>query len=388
MTVVNAEKKLKKLVALLEIPKGYYEKAAERHRSLGEWFCRPESKIAVFNPVVYPQGSFRLGTVIRPLLRSDEYDLDIVGELVFLTKLKITQRELKRLVGEEVKAYARAHNIVEPVRERTRCWRLNYSDELNFHIDVLACIPEDATTIAMLTAWGVDPTLAEMAIALTCNKSPYYEVISNEWPTSNPSGYGQWFEDKMAVQMLSGRKSLVAMGEYRSIEDVPAYTLKTPLQRSIQLLKRHRDVMFKDDCEMKPISMIITTLAAMAYQGEEQLDDALFGILDRMTDQVQSAKPRIANPVNPGEDFADKWDKNPELEKNFWLWHRQAVQDFGSLVNAGSAIRLQKNAQASLSLNMSDEDASSLTPAVSSFQIAAPAIVVARSAPSPWKDHG
>jgi hypothetical protein len=53
-------------------------------------------------------------------------------------------------------------------------------------------------------------------------------------------------------------------------EDVPTYELKTPLQRAIQLLKRHRDVMFVDNLDVAPISMILTNLAGHAYGGEAE----------------------------------------------------------------------------------------------------------------------
>jgi hypothetical protein len=43
----------------LDVPRSYYEKAAARHRSLGEWLCRSESTLVAFDPDVRPQGSFR-----------------------------------------------------------------------------------------------------------------------------------------------------------------------------------------------------------------------------------------------------------------------------------------------------------------------------------------
>ena len=53
-----------------------------------------------------------------------------------------------------------------------------------------------------------------------------------------------------------------------SVRAVPKYqSNKTPLQRAVQILKRHRDIMFAGD-EDKPVSIIITTLAAKAYQGD------------------------------------------------------------------------------------------------------------------------
>ena len=66
------------------------------------------------------------------------------------------------------------------------------------------------------------------------------------------------------------RLDLVKRRSYATIEEVPTYELKTPLQRAIQLLKRHRDVMFADNPEVAPISMILTNLSGRAYNGEEE----------------------------------------------------------------------------------------------------------------------
>lgn len=45
------------------------------------------------------------------------------------------------------------------------------------------------------------------------------------------------------------------------------------------ILKRHRDGMFASRYDERPISVIITTLAAHAYNGEEKIADALYSIL-------------------------------------------------------------------------------------------------------------
>ena len=60
----------------LDISPSLYERAADRHRSLGEWLCRDASRLREFSPHVSPQGSFRLGTVVRPLASDAVYDLD------------------------------------------------------------------------------------------------------------------------------------------------------------------------------------------------------------------------------------------------------------------------------------------------------------------------
>src|SRR5262245_16388011 len=96
------------IVDSLDIPESYYQRAASRHHSLGEWLCRPESKVAVYNPHVTPQGSFRYGTVTRPLNADGEYDLDNVVTLT-MSKTVMTQLQLKTLFGAEIRGYAEAH---------------------------------------------------------------------------------------------------------------------------------------------------------------------------------------------------------------------------------------------------------------------------------------
>src|SRR5262245_57986361 len=107
---MNEEKLLEAIVELLDIPSSYYEKAADRYRALGRWLHRKESKVATLEPEVYLQGSFRYGTVNRPLMKTEEYDLDLACQ-VNLDKGDVTQKDLKHLIGHEVKAYAEANGI-------------------------------------------------------------------------------------------------------------------------------------------------------------------------------------------------------------------------------------------------------------------------------------
>src|SRR5438270_9214144 len=112
----------------IDIPDGYYNLAVERFTSLGDWLNRAQSSVAKYGPLVYPQGSFRLGTVNRPAMAADEFDLDLVCELQSLSVDNMSQEQLKELLGDELKRYAEAHGIKEPVRESKKCWRIDYAD--------------------------------------------------------------------------------------------------------------------------------------------------------------------------------------------------------------------------------------------------------------------
>jgi hypothetical protein len=324
---------LQMIVGHLDIPKSLYEKAAARHVNLGEWLQRPESKVAEFDPDVRPQGSFRFGTVIRPLHKDDEYDLDNVCVLNKLGKEDRTQKELKELFGGEVKAYAKAHKMLKPVTEHKRCWRLQYSDEVNFHLDSLPCVPEEGDVVQRLVSLGVDPELAGRAVAITDKRDPNYEMVTSAWPSSNPRGFAKWFEERAAL----GRSRSLSGREVRAmVEEVPPYEWQTTLQQTIQLMKRHRDVLFSDPkvADFAPISMIITNLAARAYGGEADLRVALGRIVETMTGFIQAERPRVPNPADPEEDYADKWRLEPKLEESFGEWHEALKADLGALSDA------------------------------------------------------
>jgi len=253
---------LELLVEALDIPPSLYERAVKRHHSLGEWLCRDASRLKRFNPHVSPQGSFRHGTVVRPLVEDAEYDLDNVTTLD-MSKSVITQKRLKELYGLEMRDYADAHGMLAPLEEKNRCWRLRYADQEKFHLDSLPSLAEDEGVIFSLRIRNVPVELARRAIAITDKRHPAYANVSNAWLTSNPRGFARWLESRMGPLADARRFDLVARRVYATIEDVPAYELKTPLQRAIQLLKRHRDVMFADNPEVAPISMILTNLSGM-----------------------------------------------------------------------------------------------------------------------------
>lgn len=379
---------LEALIELLDIPDGHYALAAARYKSLGEWLRRKESRVLKYEPDVHPQGSFRYGTVIRPLLPTDEYDLDLVCELARLAKDQITQQALKQLVGAEIIDYATAHAFQSRPEERKRCWRVEYSDQVNFHMDILPSIPDSKELKAKLLMAGVEPSLADLAIAITDTTHPNYRQIAPDWPSSNPRGYAQWFEAKVRMVKTARVGMLLEKRAYASIEQVPAFEWKGPLQRAIQLLKRHRDVMFRDDPEGKPISMIITTLAAKIYRGEPDVAEALEAVVNGIPAKVSMQKPRIPNPVNPAEDFADKWAKDPRLEQNFWLWQTQVKKDIEALTAGLTESQLRAFARNKFGLDLSEEKASQLTRLDYPKPSYQPPLVTIKTGQQPWSGNG
>jgi len=218
-----------------------------------------------------------------------------------------------------------ARRIEEGKKEKHRCWCLEYADNMRFHMDILPCIPErqelrKVLREAMVRVGAPDKlaeSVANLTVSITDDRHPRYRIVSEEWFVAS-------FLEKRLLEARAAR-----------IDDLPVFRWKKPLQRAVQLLKRHRDIMFADNSELKPVSNILTTLAGLAYRGESDLGETLSRCIKDMEGLVNSDAPRVPNPVNPSEDFADKWTtaegRAKRLEENFWRWLAQAKADFDSI---------------------------------------------------------
>jgi len=390
MVNTGNEEILKAMVAAVELPDSAYEKATERYKDLGEWLGLPVSNASKYSPHVLPQGSFRLGTAIRPLSEEEEYDLDITCRLeTGLTMDNIAQADLRSLVRKDIEAYRMERGIQAPLGEKHRCLRLEYQDHLSFHMDIVPCIPDSLESRTLLEkafsqraySASLIQKVSPMASRITDDRSLNYKAIPSSWLRSNPEGYARWFEERMLSRTL-----LKSFQERAQVDALPSFKRKAPLQRAIQILKRHRDWMFKDMPDSKPISMIITTLAAQAYNGEEDIESTLFAVLTGMERMVNQTKPRVPNPVNPEEDFADKWD-DPKyarlrLEENFRTWVLQAKADYNRILASTSPEELKKSAS-NFSVSLRESEAERLTSG-RSLKPAAPTVIIPKDPPKPW----
>lgn len=387
----NNEKLLQELVAKLELPPSAYEKSVRRYQDIGEWLGRDDSSIAINDPHVFPQGSFRLGTAIRPLHEGEEYDLDLACCLRSgITNLSHSQQELKNLIGDELESYRKARGVQKKLDEKHRCWCLEYQDDISFHMDIVPCIPkneaEKQSLSASLESYGrlnenLRSDVTALAVGITDDRERFYQLKPSDWLISNPEGYAKWFDS---------RKESVTQGlsltlEKAQVDQVPDHNQKTPLQQVIQILKRHRDSMFQDNPDSKPISVIITTLIAEGYKGTSSLVETLQNALTTLSRFSQLGANFVPNPVNPQENFADKWDdpnySHLRLEQNFRSWVTSVNQDFAIYLNSESPIDIADSLHEKLNLNISEESVKEALGIAAQQQ--APAIITSPSA-KPW----
>ena len=333
----------------LDISPSKYQQAVDRYISVGSWLT--EGELLASNGsllTIYVQGSFRLGTVVRPLMsmKEGDYDIDLVCELPH-PKGSVEPVDVKLIVGDRLKEHGSYRVMLD--REGSRCWTLEYSEQdgIGFHLDVLPCVLDSVN-------------LSGTAISLTHKSGKAYS-----WSPGDPNAYAVWFFEMnksaylLAEQIQKRRVYQDNSTVFGSIADVPDQLVRTPLQRAIQILKRHRDITFDKESISKfaPISMIITTLATQVYDGEPNVYLALKGIVSRLyvyvnltksqsvlderalKDQLiqrsQSGEWYIGNPVNPDENFADRWHEDDSARaRAFFAWVEQVNKNLLEIVGS------------------------------------------------------
>ena len=106
-----------KLADELNISEAMGKRAVSGYENVGSWL---DSDDFATQTVVYPQGSFALGTVIKPLSGGDEeheYDIDLVCYMPEMENS--TAKEVKTSVGERLREHKGHANRLDD--EGKRC---------------------------------------------------------------------------------------------------------------------------------------------------------------------------------------------------------------------------------------------------------------------------
>lgn len=325
---------LEELSKNLDISPTQYEAAVKSYQFVGEWLSRPESPLAPYHPEIQPQGSFLLGTMIKPINDEDDLDVDLVCQLTG-KKAAWTQYDVKKIVGDSLKQHLTLERMLD--KEGRRCWTILHREEAKFHLDILPSIVSSGYKLLFESKMSSDDMrdIEKLAIRITDNKKDNYYTATElrEWLISNPFGYALWFR----LRCMVDRYKLMSLNE--AIQPLPLQKeIKLPLQIIVQLLKRHRDLMFsgKDD---KPISIIITTLAAKAYNRQSNVMEGLLHVVRTMEYHIEERRDEkgrlikwIGNPVNLAENFADKWPDAPQKQINFYHWLKELKADLEHII--------------------------------------------------------
>ena len=203
------------------------------------------------------QGSYALGTLIKPVDDNDEYDADL--QIVMNPNPKW---QAKDYVEEVHRTLKQNQNYAEKLRPKSRCVTIDYAGE--FHLDVV-------------------PRVTSGGKHYVCNRT------ANKCEETDGTGYRDWFNEQ---NRITGGN----------------------LKRVVRLLKYLRD--HKNNYTAK--SILLTTLAGNTIKPSDEgieavstVADTLATVLSRMDNYLQQHPnmPEIRNPVLPTESFNRHWDQ-------------------------------------------------------------------------------
>ena len=232
------------------------------------------------------QGSYALGTLIKPVDDNDEYDADV--QVVMNPN---PEWEPKDYVHAINRALAGNKTYTDHLRLKTRCVTVDYAGD--FYLDV----------VPVLTIGGKH---------YVCNR------VDNRFEETDGTGYRDWFNEK---NRITGGN----------------------LKRVVRLLKYLRD--HKNSFTAK--SILLTTLAGNAIRSSDEgtaavssVADTLATVLSRMNDYLQQHPnvPVIRNPVLPADDFNRHWDQRRYA--NF----KNRIHSYAQAVKQAKAEPLAENA--------------------------------------------
>ncbi len=204
-----------------------------------------------------PQGSYAIGTLIKPVDDNDEYDADI--QVVMNPNPSWRAKDYLDAVHGTLRSN---ETYADKLRLKTRCVTVDYAGY--FHLDVV-------------------PRVTFGGKHYVCNRT------TDRFEETDGTGYRDWFNEK---NRITGGN----------------------LKRVVRLLKYLRD--HKNNYTVK--SILLTTLAGNAIyasdkgtEGVGTVADTLVTILSRMDNYLQQHPnmPSIRNPVLPTETFNRHWDQ-------------------------------------------------------------------------------
>ena len=203
------------------------------------------------------QGSYALGTLIKPVDDNDEYDADIQVVMNFHHKWQV-----KDYIHEVHRTLKGNEKYANKLSLKTRCVTVDYVGD--FHLDVV-------------------PRVTVSGKPCVCNR------LTNRFEETDGTGYRDWFNEQ---NRITGGN----------------------LKRVVRLLKFLRD--HKSNYTVK--SILLTTLAGNTIKPTDEgteavstIADTLVTVLTRMDNYLQQHPymPAIRNPVLPTETFNRHWDQ-------------------------------------------------------------------------------
>lgn len=298
----------------LQLPPGLHAKAVGRYEAVCRHIDRPGSPLEGRVSSLYPQGSMAIDATISTRGTDDEYDLDAVAEIIGGNE---GPEELLDLLEAALEDYP-----VSRIERKTRCITLYYADGM--HLDV--------TPARRLAAKE-----KEGAIAHAKKGRPQ----EHRYVPMNAYGFCAWYNNKTPTEkrfaLALNRQLYASHGlvfDAAGAEEVPEQTpllIKSVTTVALQLIKRHRNILYADASGRMPPSVVLSCHAGHAALPGMGLTDMVIRQARwtaRAIDQAarQNKLLDVPNPEFYQERFTDRWPEN-QTQQQYYARALNALAD-------------------------------------------------------------
>lgn len=293
----------------VQLPPGLHEKACDRGEAVCKFLERDGSPLKDRVVRFYPQGSMRIDATISARGTDEEYDLDYVAEL------DVHHESSPGVVLDLVHAALRDYPTAKPVERQTRCVTVKFADGM--HVDV--------TPTSLLPYGNAE---RESHIFHANPKKPTHEerhVPMNAW------AFGEWYNVRAPIERrfadAVNRRIYEAAGiEIKAdaqFDEVPGQVpliVKSVTTVALQLLKRHRNVVYAGYAGRIPPSVMMSCIAGHVASPGATLSDMVIRLSRAIARLIQGASARrekvsVVNPTYAADCFTDRWPENlPQQE--------------------------------------------------------------------------
>ena len=333
--MLNRDKDILKSLSDLDLSPTMEKNARDKYAALSKYLDEQG-----LNSDFYPQGSFLIGTTIRPYSdgKDHDYDLDVLA-ILKRKKEDTDAKSVKNDVGDGIKKSGIYYNKLE--KEDRNCWTLKYAEVTNgisFSLDIVPSVYEDISIKKDIIESGVSDSYVEKTVAITNKEEHVYD-----WITSNPLGFGDWFlrisNQHLSIAMISEQYNNLPSDiriRFISAEKIPTYYYRSNLQRAVQFIKRHRDIYY-DRSKLnkeKPSSILISALVADSIKDEYYLSVSdivntfIVGFRNKSISIMEDGK--ILNPVDLRENLIERYTENRLSNMSKWVL---SLNDFMNIQN-------------------------------------------------------
>ncbi len=316
----------------ISISPSLYKTINERYSNL-ESILNEADDLVLQSAHIFPQGSIRLKTAIKPLPDSTD-DLGTVDADAVVWLENASSATSEEVLIAIQKRFEEGSKVSTPIDELRRGIRIMYADENpGFHIDVTPA----------RNFYGNSQDCGNGALQVPDR--------TLGWKASSPIAYSNWLhkisEKELPVfAMDSFRESIEEIAK-ATVEEMPGYEEyvdSNVLRALIKLIKRTRDIWAQRNLTKKdyrPISAILTTLAGLAYEklANQKTPLLISSPFDVMQEVIKTmpefiagshGKWEVCNPENRDENFAEKWNRpdGNKYREAFYEWHAEATAAF------------------------------------------------------------